>query len=435
MCVSICFLGNFPQSFSQETNTEKKVAPALQSNRAEEDYSYLKAPDSNPYQPYFGEDLKFIALNPDRSVYATLGGGYRARIELFDNKDWTSEDQSYYSQRLSIHAGVNFGTKLRLFGELYHGYTSDTLQLFQSDDIAWHQAFVEFSSQLSEKQRIKVRLGRQELAFGANRLIGTREGTNIRRSFDLGKAVFSQGKANVSFFYGKEVVPQFEAFDNEFNLFDSEATNPEIWGVYIQLPANKAPVTDEIYYIGFGSKAAGFSDVFGQETRHTIGLRRFGKLGKQFTFNTELIYQFGELGGSKISAFDIETDWKFILTEVKWRPTFGIKLDFSSGDRDMGDDKIQTFNPLFVNPAIYSLAAVNTPANLSSFHPNFTLFPHKDLSIYVDYALFYRTSREDGLYTPLDFRSDLQMETLSDTSEMPWGFLLNTKSTAIFHAM
>jgi len=58
---------------------------------------------------------------------------------------------------------------------------------------------------------------------------------------------------------------------------------------------------------------------------------------------------------------------------------------------------------MFVNPAIYSLAAVNTPSNLTSFHPNLTIFPSEGVSIYMDYALFYRTRANDGLYTPPRF--------------------------------
>jgi len=71
----------------------------------------------------------------------------------------------------------------------------------------------------------------------------------------------------------------------------------------------------------------------------------------------------------------------------------------------VGDDKVQTFNPFFVNPALYSLAAVNTPANSTSLHPNFTVYPAKGISIFVDYALFYRTQANDGLYAPPRFLS------------------------------
>ena len=399
---NLIFIGTIGLAQDQ-TKVEKKAPPPLQSNRADEDYTYLKDKKSNPYQQAFGDALKYIALDTGRTTYLTIGGSYRARVEYFTNKNWTTLDQSYYSQRLTLHTGLNLGQYVRFFGELYHGYTSDTLQFLQSDELDWHQGFVEFKVK-KEKGEAYFRFGRQELAFGANRLIGTRDGTNIRRSFDLAKLELIKGETSLQLFYGKEVDPGFEVFDNTFSLFDSDATNPEIWGAYFKFPEKKNVLTNDLYYIGFQIPRAGFSDVFGKETRHTIGIRRFGEIGKHFKFNTELIYQFGKLGSSTISAFDIETDWKYLFLKAKWRPILGIKLDFSSGDRELADDKIQTFNPLFVNPAIYSLAAVNTPANLMSFHPSITIFPAKNLSIYIDYAFFYRTSKNDGLYTPPRFQ-------------------------------
>jgi hypothetical protein len=155
-----------------------------------------------------------------------------------------------------------------------------------------------------------------------------------------------------------------------------------------------------IYQSAFSS----FNDVMGKENRHTVGLRSNGRIGK-LSFNTELIYQFGQLASSEISAFNFETDWQYQLSQRSWLPKLGLKLDFSSGDKQSGDGKIQTFNPLFVNPAIYSLAAVNTPANISSFHPNFSFSPIKKLRVYLDYAVFYRSQENDGLYAPPNFQT------------------------------
>lgn len=398
-------LGNIPSQVAQVVaDSSLQAPPALQTNRAEEDYAYLKDPETNPYQKAFGDPLKFIALDPSRRIYLTVGGGYRARLEHFTNQNWIKGTTTYYSQRLSLHTALNLGKHLRFFGELYHGSTSNGDQLFQSDTIAWHQGFIEFNTKLGEKNQVLARLGRQELVFGATRLVGRRDGTNMRRSFDLAKVIFEREPGKIQLFYGKEVNPQFGAFDNAFSLFNGEASNPQIWGIYIEVPVDFIPLTNELYYIGFRSPAAGLSDVFGEEIRHTIGLRRVGNVGKQLTFNTELIYQFGRLGESKIRAFNIETDWKYIFTQTKWRPIIGLKLEFSSGDRAIGDDRLQTFNPLFVNPAIYSLAAVNTPANLTNIHPSITFFPAKNVSVFIDFAWFFRTTIADGLYTPPRFQ-------------------------------
>ncbi|MDT0607723.1 alginate export family protein [Croceitalea rosinachiae] len=388
-----------------QEKTEKQEPPALKTNRAQEDYTYLKDLEKNPYKKGFADDLKYIALNSNRSIYLSIGGQYRPRIEHFTNEDYTSNDETFYSQRLALHTSLNLGEYFRVFGELYHGYTSSGEQFPESDVIDLHQAFIEFQILKGENENSSISFGRQELVLGASRLVGNREGPNMRRSFDLAKVIYGYSQFKVKVFYGKEVSPQFEAFDNEFSLFDKDATNPQLWGFGMQFPVYNLNGDYELYYLGFKSKTAGFSDVFGEEKRHSIGFRSYGAIGKRLSYNTEFIYQFGDLDGSTISAFNLETDWKYKLINMVWKPTLGLKLDWSTGDREIGDGKLNTFNPLFVNPALYSLAGVNTPANLTSFHPSLTVFPFDQFSIFVDYALFYRTQSADGLYTPPRFQN------------------------------
>lgn len=141
----------------------------------------------------------------------------------------------------------------------------------------------------------------------------------------------------------------------------------------------------------------------GEENRHTLGLRRFGKIGKRFQYNTELIYQFGELGTNDVSAFNLESDWHYKLINTNWLWNPGLKLEYTSGDKNIGDGKINTFNPLFVNPAYYSLAASIAPVNLISLHPSISAKPMEKLNIYAEWAFFWRASEKDGLYQPPRF--------------------------------
>ncbi|WP_298539194.1 alginate export family protein [uncultured Aquimarina sp.] len=400
--------------YSQESKqTEKQDPPTLKIPRAEENYSYLKDSITNPYKKGFLDELKYISFNSKKSIYLTLGGQYRARLESYTNRNYEKGDQTFYSQRLNLNANLNLSKYARVFGELYHGYTSDGEQITESDKLDIHQIFVEVRAISTDNQNLSFRFGRQELSLGSSRLIDSREGPNIRRSFDLAKVKYKINSTSLVVFYGKEVSIGFDAFDNEFNLFNSDATDPEIWGLGTQFPIKSLNGTNQLYYLGFKSKVAGFSDVFGEEKRHSIGLRRFGTIGKRLSYNTEIVYQFGDLDDNTISAFNIETDWNYKLINTKWKPTIGMKLDLSSGDKEAADGKLQSFNPLFVRPSLYSLASLNTPVNLTSFHPSITIYPFNKLSIFIEYALFYRTSENDGLYTPPRF----QLRTADGISE------------------
>lgn len=376
----------------------------IQDERANEDYSYLK--DSIQLQSLAA--LKFISLAKNSSSYLSIGGSFRPRFEHFTNRFWIDgNDENYYSQRLSFHTDWHFGQNIRFFGELYHGSKTAGQAFLQSDKLDFHQAFVEVNLPVS-KHQLSFRLGRQEMKLGSGRLVDLGVGPNIRRSFDMGKISFQKDKVNLQAFYGKEVQSNFEAFDNAFSLFDSEASNPKLWGFYAQFSIfQNDAVTDnnELYYIGFQSDFSTFSDVMGEEKRHSIGLRRFGTINKSLTYNTEFIYQFGDIGGNNISAFSFETEWKYTFLTKKWKPGFGLKLDWSSGDKELADGQLQSFNPMFVNPAIYSLAAVNTPVNLIGLHPSFSFLPSKKMFVNVEWALFARASENDGLYSPPRFQT------------------------------
>ena len=392
-----------PLIYAQEV--ELKAPQEFMNDSADEDYSYLKNEETaKEYEPIFAQVLKYVPLSKGKSVYLTLGGAYRPRFESTINENYTEEDDSYYSQRLNLNSALHFGKNIRVYAELYHGFTSGGIdRTLEDDQLDLHQAFAEFTIPQKENAFV-LTLGRKQLTFGAGRLVDRRDGPNIRRSFDLVKADYNFSQNSIQVFYGSEVQPEFDAFDNAFALFDEDATNPTLWGAVADFKVGRILGKTELYYLGFHSDFASFSDLEGEETRHSIGIRRYGTLGKRMVFNTELVYQFGELGDATISAFNFEFDYKYILINSPWKLTFGLKFDYSSGDRDRGDDKLQTYNPLFVNPALYSLAAINTPVNLNGLHPNFKIYPFEGFSIYMDYAFFFRSSKEDGLYTPPRFQ-------------------------------
>ncbi|MEM1393557.1 MAG: alginate export family protein [Cyanobacteria bacterium P01_H01_bin.150] len=371
---------------------------SFKDERAEEDYSFLKDSTNLVWQ----ETIKYIPLSANRNSYLSIGGSFRPRFEHFTNNAWIAENnQNYYTQRLAFHTDVHLGKHVRLFGELQHGYSTEGKTFLQTDILDVHQGFIEFKT--ANTNSFTFRFGRQEMKLGVGRLIDLRVGPNVRRAFDMGKVTFSKEQLTIDAFYGKEAEVNFNTFDNNFTLFEEGAATPRLWGIYSQFLTRKSDGVNaslELYYLGFQSDFSAYSDVAGEEIRHSLGVRSFGSIDQRFQFNTEFIYQFGDLAGNSISAFNFETDWKYIISFENWRPIIGLKLDWSSGDREVGDGNLNSFNPMFVNPATYSLAAVNTPVNLLSFHPSLLLFPSKKWLINLEYAFFYRANELDGFYSP-----------------------------------
>jgi len=365
--------------------------------RAQENYSHLK--DSTNLA--VGDAIKYISLNKNRTSYLTLGGSVRVTYDNFENQFWIIDrDLHYYAQKLAFHTAWNFGNNFRIFGEFHSGLVSgDPLFLF-TDDLDLHQGFAEYRT---DSKNLTIRVGRQEVKYGTGRLYDLRLGPSLRQSFDLGKVIWSEKDFTIDFFYGNAVQLNFGVFDNTSNIFKKARPFQKVWGAYGQftiLPKIGEGINTELYYLGLNTAQSTFNDVTGEETRHTIGIRRFGKWGKRFTHNHELIYQFGKIAENTISAINFETHWQYQMINTKWMPAIGLKLDWSTGDGAANDGAINSFNPMFVDPSIYGLASINTPVNIFSLHPSITLFPSRKMMIQLEYAFFYRSSIDDGLYLP-----------------------------------
>lgn len=368
--------------------------PQIKSLRAEENYSILLKNDSLRNASFLIQ-LKAIPLSKDKSVYISFGGELRPRWEHTDNKNWSTKstaDEDFYSQRIMFHTDLHLGKYVRVFGQLTHGLVSLKEPVYvQSDQLDLHQAFAEFTIPV-KKNTLKLRAGRQELLLGSGRLMAFRDGPNSRRSFDMARIMLDGKGYNSNLFFGREVKVPDGFFDN------NSANAPCTWGMGLTADTKKFLGNTTVYYIGFDAKSVKYNDGINTESRHTIGLRRFGNLGKRFKYNTELNYQFGEFGNKTISAFSIEGDWHYNLINTKFKPDLGIKLDYVSGDKNKGDDKLGTFNPYFNNPAYFGLITQVAAMNLFDIHPSVKLQLTEKLSAIAEGDFYWRAQLNDGLY-------------------------------------
>lgn len=368
--------------------------PPIKALRAEENYSILLNNDTLRNASFLNK-LKAIYLNKNNSIYLSLGGEFRPRWEHTDNKNWSSfptADEDFYSQRIMFHTDLHLGKYVRIFSQLTHGFVSlDEPVYVQSDKLDLHQAFVEFIIPI-KMTKLKLRVGRQELLLGSGRLMAFRDGPNSRRSFDMARVMFDGKGYNSNLFFGREVKVPDGFFDN------NSANAPYTWGLGLTADTKKILGNTSVYYIGFDAKLIKYNDGINPETRHTIGMRRFGNLGKLFKYNTELNYQFGKFGYKNISAFSIEGDWHYNLINTKFKPDFGVKLDYVSGDKNQGDDKLGTFNPYFNNPAYFGLITQVAAMNLFDIHPSIKLQLSEKFSATAEADFYWRAQWNDGLY-------------------------------------
>jgi hypothetical protein len=169
------------------------------------------------------------------------------------------------------------------------------------------------------------------------------------------------------------------------------------FGVPTEL-SKKVPVVKnfDLYYLGIHKKTAAFDDGKGMETRHSVGTRIWDT-GPSWQYDLEGLYQFGYLSANRISAWTLSANISYTFQTIL-KPQIGLKTEAISGDKNRGDSKLNTFNPLFPKGAYFGLAALIGPYNLVDAHPYISLSITKKLLLSADYDLFYRMDRNDGLY-------------------------------------
>jgi hypothetical protein len=378
--------------------------PAYTPVRWNEDYRYLKsAPDADLWDP-----IKYIPLNESGDWYLSLGGQARYRYEYFDNFNFGApgqqDDNGYHLGRLLGHVDAHFGPYVRGFAQVIAagetGRDPDARPGLDENDFDFHQAFVDVNLPLADKM-LTLRGGRQDLLYGAQRLISPLDWTNTRRTFDGAKASFAISRTHtLDAFYVNPVVVDEGPVDH--------ANDDAFAGVYdtIGLPdlLPGAGSKAEWYLLYLDRPAATFAQGTGSEERYTIG-GRFSISPKPWDADVEAAYQFGDFADGDISAWMIATEVGYTFADAILAPRVYLGFDVASGDDDPTDGDLGTFNQLFpLGHAYFGYIDVIGRQNVIDAHPGVevTLVKEqrnvKKLSLRADYHLFWRYSDADALY-------------------------------------
>src|SRR4051794_24681730 len=149
-------------------------------------------PATAPVQTFVPSD----ELNAQLPKWLKFSGEYRARVEGFTGGGYRDNNQDgYFLNRIRLNMRVqpaswlkfNFQAQdARVFGKNQNRAAPP----FQ-DTFDLRMAFVEIGD--PEKKTFGLRVGRQELAFGEQRLIGHLNWTNTARTFDAARLTLRHG--------------------------------------------------------------------------------------------------------------------------------------------------------------------------------------------------------------------------------------------------
>jgi hypothetical protein len=363
--------------------------------RYDEDYSILKHDSSSNWY----KTTKFKPLSKNNNTWLSIGGDIRYQYQWFKNENWgesPKDNDGFILTRYLVHADLHAGKHVRTFVQLQSSFANGKAEPpspVDENQLDLHQAFVDIGFPLQQAQSLTIRIGRQELLYGSQRLVAVREGPNNRQSFDAARLLYARPGWKTDVFFSHFVQSKQEIFNDGFKK------NIQFWGAYFV--KNKIPLLNnaDVYYFGVLKNNAKFDDGAGKELRHSIGGRVWAAK-KCWRYDIEGLYQFGDFAGNRISAwtFSVNTGYKFANTILK--PEVGIKTELISGDAAYKDNKLQTFNPLFPRGGYFGLVSLIGPANLFDVHPSFAFELTPTLFFNADYDIFWRYSRNDGIYGP-----------------------------------
>lgn len=372
--------------------------PAFEPLRYDEDYAYLRDPSARTGDRLALEPLKFIPLNPAGDRYLSLGGEIRAKYDLHLNPVFgqtPEDDDGYLLQRYLLHGDLHLGPSFRVFTQLrgaYAAFHDGPRVPIHDDGFDVQQAFFDLRTTRGSAA-VTLRTGRQELSYGTERLISSREAGNVRRAFDAVRVLAAFEPWRVDGFYSRPVVNTPDSLDDWFD------PGTELWGVYATGPTGRLQgMQADVYYLGLDRREAAFNRGTADEHRHTVGARLFGTPGA-LDYNFEAMYQWGSFGQGDIRAWGLGSDTGYTFASAPLAPRIALRADVTSGDRGSADDELRTFNPLLPRGNYFGESSTLGPMNVIDLQPMLQLQFTEAVSLTTGWGFFWRQSRDDGIYS------------------------------------
>lgn len=322
----------------------------------------------------------------------TLSGEVRERVTWQSAIAFEKDDPDaglFWTQRIVIAADAAIAPAIRARAALVSAVIegADDRSPAERNVLDLQEAFVELGPNDSF-----LRLGRQEIRLGSQRLVAVRDGTTVRRTWDGARGHAAIGRIELDAFALRlvQVRP-----DGVFN--DGRNEGRDLAGVQASLPSPLGRI--ETYWLAstFDNRATieGTAD----ERRHSIGLRVAGDLNGWF-WDWEGVWQTGRFGTGSIRAWTLATKTGYRWKGRRWTPEVMLSANIASGDGSPGDGRLGTFSALYPNASYFSEDAVLGPANFFNLHPYVTVHPREDVKLGLDLNLFWRLERSDGVYNP-----------------------------------
>lgn len=360
--------------------------------------------------------LASITTNASAAEF-NFGGQLRLRPEFRDNLDFdktAADTQNYYGQRVrfNIDGKVNDNTKVFIQiqdarywgaeggstapGSLYTASEKESLDL--------HQVYAEIGI---PDMPLILKVGRQLLKYGEERLVGDLDWSNNARAFDAIKVNYKGEALNLDIWTSKLTEKSITVAAPSPSSTTTAADDIDFYGIYSTVKA----IPFDLYLLYRKDGAA-------KENRYNLGARIDKKFMDALGLMGEFNYQFGDASSTKtINAYAFAVRAGYSLPAA-WSPVVSVEYDYATGDDGSDAKTSKTFNQLY--PTWHKYLGYGDYVgwqNISAIRAGFNAKPTEKCFVSLDYWLFSLADKKDGFYNAAGAATGVRAASSSNTKD------------------
>lgn len=337
----------------------------------------------------------------------------RIRIEVrdenfdFDDRTNSPTDDGWLLQRFRIGVKITPLSWLALNAQAQDSREWDSARPnhpgvmgAEGDDaVDLRQAYLEIGDPSAFP--VIAKIGRQVLAYGDERLVGSLEWSNLGRTFDAVKIRIHSARWWAELFAASVVVPVRGEF-NQSDLFNGlESHRDQIFsGLYLSTSAISFQTTD-LYGFYLHENAPANTRSTGTDSNvWTVGTRIKADPAqlRGFDYDVEVAAQFGKVAGLDLRAFAAHAGLGY-QSSLPGKPRIYAEYNYASGDHDPSDGESTTFMNLFpTNHKFYGFMDAFAWQNLHNTALSLRASPFQNVAVQLDGHLFWLADDRDAWY-------------------------------------
>lgn len=335
-------------------------------------------------------------LNSHLPSWLRFSGEIRLRgAGIFGDFFRPDSNDSYLLTRLRLNMQIKATSWMNFYfqgqdAHLIGKNQTASLPALQRDTMDLRLGYVQFGK---ENKPVSMRLGRQELAFGEERLIGPANWLNTPRSFDAVSGTVRVSGVRLDVFAASVV----KIHDGQFN---ENTPGNYISGLYTGFSRLVPQATVEPYF--FWRRQSGLiteSHTPGISNFGTLGFRWVGKTAFNNDYDVEMAKQAGELGSDTIRAWAGHWLLGHALPTKRLAPRVFAEYNYASGDHNGSDRRRGTFDQLF--PSAHDLYGLTDQVGWKNIHHVRTgveIKPKTNWTLGSKYNSYWLADPHDALY-------------------------------------